>query len=332
MVGTVSDSPDELSYNKNTTNVKGYNFSEALAQAIAFVDAQSLTIPNAIKLAIDSISNKSPYFKLKWYQGNDMTTVTNKPKETWFYWTLNKILEKYSTNAATGVGDYFWYVDNDNYLHWFHADSVGSSTFSTVTTPYRSIKTGKDKAGIINYIILKGGLDPAGKPIQTYVANYPSIAKNGMKFHILVGGNADAGTLVKQDLGNTSNSTTFPLAYPFTTTWKYSGVSVKVVETITMTPGNTVTVTTDKQYTGVIKEEILQRLLKSGNDMLQAYQYGKLSVDVSFTPGQITWGLGDKILCTIPMIDSGNKTLRVTEIQYTTDNDMYSLVEDVGSI
>ena len=74
------------------------------------------------------------------------------------------------------------------------------------------------------------------------------------------------------------------------------------------------------------------RLLREAKTFAESRQYGKLKVTVDFYAGTKSWGLGDKITCTIPEVDTAPKVLRVAEIQYGNNTDTYTLEEEVASL
>lgn len=340
MVGSSKDSPDKVANNNDMTKVEGFNYSEAVSSAIVFADARGLTIDQAIQRALTKAGNNSA-FKVEWDASNPTTTTTGAAfpivTDKWFNWTLKKILEQYSSAKYTGDGSYVWYITKDNTLKWFSKkDATGrfsQYTFDYATDEILEINTKKDIKGVRNHIIIKGGLDPANKGIQESVVDAASVAKHGRKYLFHISQNNNAQDIVKADLGNETVDK-YPETYPFTTTWESSITAT--VNGISMVEGSTVTIpssaTEDKDYNAVVRAHTKGLLKKEGTEIIRLLKYGKFMTDLKFRAGIKNWQLGDLITCTIPQANITNKVLRITQIQYSTTTDMFSLVEDEGTL
>ena len=330
MAGTVKDVPQTETSRSDSIKVEGYNFSESVMSALVFVDLTNKNIPTALEDALLNATGKNPNFKVTWHPDNptlksDNTafpTITSEGRH--FNKPLKKIIEKYSTNTSTEDGTYYWYVDKDNKFVWRHENNVDEYTFNAGTDEHKALKIGRDIKGVKNYIILKGGIDPQGNQIQTRYINWSSVSVNGTKFHFLISETNNARDLVYRDLvaefgtdgvGNNSYPT-----FPFTSTWVSAAVDT------------TVTATDENEYIEVVRAHIKAALKEEGKRFAESRQYGKLEVDITFRAGSKTWGLGDKINCTIPTIRAEPFLLRVSEKMYGDDTDVYTLEEDEGTI
>ena len=345
MTATIKDSPDQVSFNKDMTKVEGYNYSEAVASAIVFVDAKGKTIPEALQLALNKAGNNSS-FKVDWDSSNPSTQLDGSAfptvQEKWFNWTLKRILEQYSSSRYTEDGAYIWYVTKDNKLRWFSrndATQITEFTFNYTTDNLLAIKSAKDIKEVKNHIIIKGGRGPDNKAIQESIIDYASVAKHGRKYLFYVSSNNNADNLVKEDTG--SNTDKYPDTFPFTTTWTFytpSDTGSETIEGVTCTNGSTVTIpsTTEAQqktrYNAIVRKHVKNLIKREGKEIIDLLKYGKLKIDLSFQAGQKSWALGDLVDCTVPQAFSGSKILRVDEIQYTQRQDIYSLVEDEGTL
>lgn len=338
MVGTVQDTPYTKTGNRIDHRVKGYNYSESVARAIVFVDGDGRPIPEVLQEALDSAGNNSS-FKVEWDAGNPSVKTDGDPfpgiNERFFNRPLRAILEKYSKQQNTEDGFYYWYINRHNKLVWRPQSSATSYDFNLITTPFVEFKYEKDMSNIVNFVIVKGGLDPAGKPIQDRFIDHASANKRGRKFMPIVAQTVNAQSLNQEDVlksndGDANVTSRYPESYPFTTTWRSSLTAV--VEGVNMVKGQTVTVNSDKQYVGVMRAHVRRMLVDEGKSYVANNKYGRLKVDLEFKPGQIVWGLGDNISMTIPAVDIGSKVLRVTDIQHSTNGDTYSLEEDIGTL
>jgi hypothetical protein len=347
MVGAIRDVPKQETGSDDTLRVEGYNYSETIMNAICFVDLTNSIIPTGLKAAVDQVGSFNENFKVEWDNTNPTLTSTGAAfplvGKKYFNVRLLDILEKNSVPQKTTDGFYFWYVDKDNKLQWRHQDSYSSDGFDYTTTPCKSIKISKDVKDIKNYLVMKGGIDPAGKQIQRKVYDPVSVAKHGQKFYVITSESNNAQELNKQDLdlsyGNSYVNTKYP-TFPFTTVWK-STIDVTLsgdFGTVTMISGSSVTInqgsqaSNEKAYVAAVRSEVLNRLYIEGNQFIDAYAYGKYKIDLEFLPGTTAWGLGTRISANIPEMDVSAKTMRVYEILYGEDNDIYSLEEDVGTI
>lgn len=342
LIGAIKDPPYNRTGSKNEVKVEGFNFSESIFSAITFVDAIGITIPQLIQAALRQVGQASPKFRIGWHEDNPPKTTrdTDFPLvyKSYKNCTLKKMLEELSSSKATGDGNYFWYVDINNKLVWL--PTIGGSatqTFNSQTDAYKSIKSAKDTKGIINYVIVKGGRDPAGNGITRKPFTDPvSAAKNGNKYYFYTDPGIQGETLTMQDMDASDitkkgkHTQRTPYTYPFTCSWKATADNTD--GTPALVAGQSPTVTNAGEYVSVIRREILSRVDKAGNELISLYKNGKLSIDIGFEAGSKPWGLLELVSATIPEVFAGTKTLRVREISYTSDTDIYSLQEDVGTI
>lgn len=325
MVGAVRDAPDLESYNKSTIKVNGYNYSETIMNALVFVDAKELDPVQTIKQALQSAKVASKNFSVTWHPDNPTVKSTGgsfpNVGEFLFYKTFNDILEKVSGDTKTGDGNYYWYVDKNNYLIWRKrkGSTASSPKFNSSTDEYNSITIKKDLKDVINYVIVKGGQGPNGKPIQVPVADYPSVSKNGFKYYIMVDetktaqSNLDADRVKAGNVDSMKDGVNWAGGFiPSWTTNTYTSYSDYVTA-----------------FRSYVKTEILEPL---GYEFLEVRSKGKLKVDIQRPPHVGVWNLGDVIKCTIPQLSTVEKDLRVESLNYSSDMDEYSLVEDIGSI
>ena len=346
MVAAVEKVPYKDTNSTNVMNVDCYNYSEAIMGAIVFVDAENKSASEAIQEALLQVKKVAGgNFGVVWAPTGNGTT-TQVVGKRYFYKTLLSMIEELSQDKYTGDGTYFWYVDNNNNLIWRKDEAFNEGVaFNSLTTPYREMGTKIDTSKVINYIITKGGILPDGRQVQDYVPDFGSIAKNGYKFHIEVGEANTVNELVKMDQDSDGVETTdgYPdLTSSFQTAWVWSGTTA-TIDTVTCTKDSRVTINlgteaaNKKAYNNILRGEVITRIRKRAQDLLEVRSKGKFILELDVIPGQLSWNLGDRITCTVPEIfyDSINdvtetRELRVQEIQYTTDGEIYELEEDKG--
>jgi hypothetical protein len=260
-----------------------------------------------------------------------VSTPFTKYKTKYFYKPLSKVIEDMLSDSYTHDGAYFWWVDRDNKLQ-IRPNTVGDPRTYTQATDMDTVayKDARDTSAVKNFIILRGGLDPSGKPIQVVRRDFTSISKNGMKYHFAISKTINAQSLNQRDTASVDSKDRYPVTYPFTTTWYASYTAV--VEGISVNLGSKVTVDNDTEYREVLREEIKTQLIAQADEIISGTAYGKLQVDLSTNAGSKGWNLGDRVTCNIPRLGIVNKELRIKEIQKTTDMDVYSLEEDIGTI
>ena len=349
MVAAVEKVPYKDTYNSNVLTIDCFNYSEAVMGAIVFVDAELLDPAEALEQAINNTQNFAPNFAVTWDTNNPSvksdTTAFPDVGKRYFYVTLTKMLDELSTTQYTDDGRYFWYVNNENKLIWKKDSSFDTGGFDSSIDAYRELSTKIDSADVINYIIIKGGFLPNGKQIQDYVPDFSSIAKNGYKYHIMTSQNSTGAELVKLDLDAEATDTTdgYPdLSGSFTTQWLWTredkNGNPTVIDGVSCSKNTKVTINLGSEsankraYNNIVKEEVITRIRKEAQDLLDVRSKGKFIIEIDTLPGQLGWGLGDRITVNIPQIAQTGKELRVNEFQLTTDGDIYQLEEDTGSI
>jgi len=329
--GVVSAVPNDDSSSSNFVRVEGVNFSETLARALVFIDGNSLTIPHFIEQALSHIAAYNSNFKVTWHpdnkyvktDGSEFPIVTEK----WYNKSFLKLVEKYSSKSATEDTNYYWYIDSDNRFVWRPRQSVVSNSFDSSVDDYSSLKTKKDIKDVYNFVIMKGGSTPGGTAISTRVVNNISLAKHGFRPYIIVSNAGYAKTNISLDLGEDSQSS-FPSSYPFTTKWVSSLTST---DSPACTKNSPVVVNSNGEYNEAIRREAKFLLEAEAKRFLDVRGKGKLMVEIVFPAGK-GWSIGDVINVTVPSIGKVNNPMRVSESQYTTSTDTFTLIEDEGTI
>lgn len=342
MVGAVKDAQEDNVTATDSFNVQGYDFSASVMNAIIFSDPQGaeLRIPEALESAVTSIRNDNPEFAVTWREENPSLNSDDGPfplvQERWFYEPFTKILRKYSTNEYTEDGRYNWYVNTNNELVWIPESTNPDYTYNQLTdTDTKSIKIGKDTSAVVNFVIIKGGLDPKGSPITARYQDFSSSSRHGLKYKYYISDKGLSKTLNNEDmrqLGGSDSDGTLP--------GNISGVGYPITSTNTLMPwlqviGET-EVTSDSDYVSKFRRYIKQQLRKEGKEIVNQFRYGKLKIDIEVGAGTKNWGIGDLIEVSAYNVTLdgtfNTKKLRVEEIRYGELTDIYSLTEDKGTI
>jgi len=318
MRGIVTNVPGEKKGNSDFIRVEGANYTESLMSALAFYHPPSaVTVDSFLAAIVNSVAIYNDNFKVEWHSSNPTKKIdgaTNFPttEEKWNYKSVLKALEKYSGDSQTQDGNYYYYIDSDNKLVWAPKTDSIDYDFDDSTDSHTSLKTKNDTKGVVNFIIAKGGLDPAGNTITVRRDNAISRAKHGFKYKLLVSEKNQAKNLYEEDFPPNSNTSYTSASYPFTAAW-----------------GESVTSTSD--YIDKFRIEIKQRLKDEADAYILEHKYGKLMTEISFSPGK-GWSIGDVISTTIPSIDKVSNPMRVKESEYTNTGERFTLIEDEGTI
>lgn len=321
ITGAIRNVPQNINSSQDLLRIEGYNFSETIMNALVFVDGNGETLDVFLERALNSVRVYNDNFKVTWnpnnptakYSGGSFPVVT----ERFFNRPLSYILEKYVTKEATGDGRYYWFVNKDNELTWDkQLDDTNGRSFDQGVDEHQAIKISKDINDVKNFVIIKGGLDPKGNPVQDRYADYSSIAKHGFRYYIFTFEAKTGQSDLDVDQKANSVESMEDATYPLTPTWD-----------------STVTATSFNDYVDKYRVYFKAFLRGEGKKYVDLRSSGKLKVDVTFQAGDKNWGLGDVVPVNIPSLsDNTGKLLRVDEIQYSTTTDTYTLIEDEGTI
>lgn len=338
MTGLITDVPYDVDATKNFVRVQGNNFSEILLNALVFYSppAEGLTLPEFLEAAINSLSLLHDSIKVEWHPDNPTLktddTAFHKVYDRWFYRSAIRLLNEYSSKVVTGDGNYYWYVDRDNKLVWGPKTDDVKHHFNSSTHEYKELKVKKDLNGVVNFVIAKGGLDPAGRAITKRRDDVVSRAKHGFKYKLItLSATADNDLRGQDFLYGTGFNKDNPISnnnYPSVTGW---ASTVEKPSSPEMVPGEKVVIGSWKEYVDAYRAEIEARLTREAQEFIDARRYGRLQVELEFVNGK-KWYIGDVISVTLPEINANNKFLRIISAEYTQDSERYVLQEDEGSI
>lgn len=319
MNGIIRSVPANVTSSRDDIKISGYDHSETLMNALVFIDATNLTVDEAIKQALNSVTLYNDNFKVTWKSSNPSVRYSDGQSfpivgERIFYKSLNYILEKYSANDRTGDGIYYWYVNEDNELVWDKRQSVVSNSFST-NGVYKTLQSSVDNKDVKNFVIIKGGTDAKGNPLQNYYADYTSIAKNGFKYYIFSAETKTAQSILDAERSEQDVDDLRDASYPLTPIWD-----------------STVTASSFDDYNDKFRVYMKSYLRSLGKVFVEQRKNGKFTLTLQTSPKTYDYALGQLIRCELPSVSSTVKNLRVEEITYTTTFDSFKLVEDIGTV
>lgn len=322
MNGTVRTVPSQENHQKDELSIEGYNHSETVMGSLIFIDATNglYNVPEFIEACLLNATQYNKSFKVTWHPDNPTTKSDGEAfpdvNEYAYYKPLSYILEKYSGRDYTDDTNYYWYVDQDNFLVWRPRGQAVSFEFDETTDEHLMLKVTKDTNDIKNFVIVKAGLDPNNKPIQALAPDFNSIAKNGFKYHFLVDENKTARSTYDADLSRFEVDSMEDATYPLTPIWS-EGTSYANYD----------------DYVAGFRNYIKLKAKELGTEYIDLRSNGKAKVDLEFIAGTKNWRIGDLISCNIPKLSNSNsKPMRVENAQYTTAVDTFTLVEDFGTL
>lgn len=327
MNGAVNNDPLTHAYNRKDIRISGFNHSHVLMNALVYIDATNLPVSTAFQDSLISISFYNKDFQVTWHEDNpeykyseddvkNAGGVFPNCGERFFYRPMHYILNKFSAKDKTNNGNYFWYVTGDNKLRWDKRLTATSGSFDSTSHDYYQMIVKKDINDVKNFVIIKGGFAPDGTLITGYHADYASIANNGFRYHIMIDEAKKAANTLEQDLVKYGVVNMSDASYPLTPDWS-GGQSFANFN----------------DYVAGFKEFVRKDLVSIGKKFVDGRRFGRVVVEVYKRPDETVWGLGDVISCNIPQLTSNpNKLLRVEEISYGTEQDLYVLKEDEGTL
>ena len=354
--GRVVDKPWTKNPSENTLEVEGYSYSDAITNGIVGVDAENLTIPEAIKLAIQEIAGfGSRTLPITWDESNPMVNSNGDPfpivGEKLYNKRARYVVTKYSTAEETQDGTYIWYIDENNKFIWKRASDQVDHTFDASTDKYVEIGEETDRDGMVNYVVIKGGTDPSGKAITVTDFDSQKTQKYGQQFRYIPDIAANANTLNQRDMAMLQEQYEEELEsldpesqeyedlvaeggytgrrYPkeadyqndgFTTTWRSLN-----------NENEPVTVFNDDEYVAAIQAHVRLACEKEARRIIEANKYGEQKIELSFKAGK-GWRLADVIRAKIKGLAQEELQMRVAQAEFTNTRDTFVLLVDTGEV
>lgn len=317
MNAIVQDSPQAIDHSKDLIRVKGADYSDTVMGALVFLDATNLRVDEAITQVINSIRTINPNFPITEASGNpsvmsdgsDFPVVGRK----YYYKTAVDVIDELLSAEFTGDGLYYWYVNKNNEFVWARRGSTVATSFNADQDEYYSLDISKDTKGVKNYIIIKGGTDPKGNPIQTRYFDTASMNKHGAKYDIITDRTTYAQEILGEDRNKAGVDSMEDASFPFTPSWTSSSYD------------------TYNAYVEALRAHVKKYLKEKARSYVERRKYGKLKLELLFPVGK-QWTLGSLIKCTVPSLSSSPKQLRVERVRLDESSEKYTLVEDIGTL
>ena len=327
MIGRISDVGPTVDYKSKLFEVEGFNYSEAVADLLIFVNANELTPPEAMERALETAAAESETFRVTWHPDNPTVKTDGTPfekiGERIYYRPMKYLMRKYSTEEFTGDVPYYWYINENDQLVWEPMTTEIKEGFDAREDTFISFDQGLDKDGMINYVIVKGGELPSGRQVSIRRESSLSNSRHGRKYKIIPSIAENAGVLNDQDmksLGYTDRSYPKSEDYDggFTTTW------------FNKRDQEFSTVFSDEEYDRVLREHVEFMAIKEAEQVLDERKFARVEATIVVQPQERLWGLGDQVRVFAPRTGDF-KDLRVMSVKYGQQQDRYYLREDRGS-
>lgn len=330
--GFIQKQTQTISDKGKIIQITGKNVLEFLFSTPVFLDTQedgALTAPQIIEKIIKDINNKNTFantgLQIK-YTGpsstgtistlkSDKTAITKTHESLQDYWKKATLLiEDYSGPNMTGDEyPHMAYVDVDSngelMFYWQPRKNEVTTTNIVEGVEPSQIKTGY-KSEVINAIIANCGLDPRNHGITVFVADYPSINRNGAKWKYFGKHRNKAEDMVNHEIQSTTKTSVdgagnaasfgdkdkFPSAYNYNTYWKSSRTDTD--HSPTCTAGSSVTITSNSDWVAAVRRESKWLVTDLVESELRGTFDPKFIVDIEL-PGIPSYALGNYIPHTI---------------------------------
>ena len=307
--GLIQEKTNNTTTDNKTVTLTGLNRLEKLFNAMVSTSGESVTKPASywIKNIIDQVNNNNSLGGTNreiLYNNSTISTTTQKQVYIRGYEKAFKLIEELSKDEFTGDGQYYYYLDTDNYFHWKkYSDVIEHSINEEDNTV--SNRTRRGMFEVVNYIIMNCGKSPYGASILQVDYSVQSINKYGWKVK-LVSKESIANELTNKDRNTKpeywDDDSNFPNNYPYYAVWgeetsSDSDYNDKFVEEVQRQGKSAINALLDKT-TGAVNEV-----------QLEAYN----NTSFAYSLGQLT-------RLTIPSNYWSNpEDLRITSITYSFD-------------
>jgi len=227
--GIIQSKNNNSSLGSKIVSVTGLNLLEKMFNALVTTTGESVPKPASfwIKNIIDQVNefnNLGNTSRKILYTDSTIRTTTEKVSYRKGFEKAFKLIEELSNNDYTQDGQYYYYLDENNYFYWQPLRTVVSKTLS-VGEEIVSHRTEKGMYDIVNYIILNCGKSPYGATILQFGYDDESIAKFGWKVK-LVTRESIGNEMLNKDRRSKPNlwddDSNFPNTYPYIPDWKDS--------------------------------------------------------------------------------------------------------------
>lgn len=308
-------------------SISGVSFGEITTTGLVFATSINKNCMEHIDNCRQSIALRNGNFGITWNSGNPslksdgvtafpkLPTYNTREYDKSFY----KILETYLTNEYTDDGNYYWYVNNAKELVIRKRLSTQDTSLIEGTDDILTHKIGVDASKIYNFIVVKCGNDPRGSPMSSRYDDPVSRTQYGFRYYMLI--RTDIGTNLldyERTQGGIPVDKTFPTAYPYTIRgWKDS-------------LGADIVVNSDKEFVEEFRIHAKDVGALAGKNYATMYS-SKLHQLTVVLPPTNAYSIGSMIMCNFPSYGLNNILMRVTEITYSDENTMLTLLQEVAT-
>lgn len=306
------------------------SFNEIATQAVTFYSTTGANVMEFLEGALNSVRNISGAFSVGWdsnnptYQNSTASNLAGNASTPFpdlnsggtvqeYYKSLNKIIEDYLIPENTGDGRYYWYIDTTPNL-------VIRKRLSSVTanwnegTDFFSPVYKYNTDDVKNFVIVKCGTDPNNVGITTVAQDPISMAKNGLRYYMLVDRNIAANLIAKEKAANSgsfNDDNLFPSSYPYSiTTW-----------------GSSLSVSNANEWVDAIRSEARRVGRNRGENYIALKSKGTKQLTVDTLP-TVSYSIGDVINVTSASLGLTNQKLRIKEIFHNGRTTTFTLEED----
>jgi len=291
----------------------GANVAEELLRVVLpatylMTDSQH-TSPDIIQAQLDRMNGLNSatlagnYRKVYW----DASNPTSGFKTISYgsaYRPVYQQIKELSTEAQTGVGDFYYYirtdVDGKNYLVWQKKTStVGTYDMIIEGYDYTRLKLEKGVFDAFNAAIIHCGKDPEGVGIYTWAIDAESAGKIGTRWKYLQYQKGE-DLMAKERQFNSGNFTTdsaYPTAYNYTT---HFTALENDPDAPVFTAGSTVTCTNNTQFRAAIRKEAKYEAKRDGRELIRQNGKAQYRANADLAKGTLKYTQGQLIKLIVP--------------------------------
>jgi len=309
--GLINGKTNTSNSNSKIVTISGLNLLEKMFNSLVSTTGESVTKTASywIKNIIDQVNEFNSLGGTNrriLYSPTSIHETTLKVSYRKGFEKAFKLIEELSNDDYTGDGQYYYYLDENNYFYW----QPLRKTISKELSVGQDIKTHKTQQGmydVVNYIIMNCGKSPYGSTILQMGYDNQSITKYGWKVK-LVTRESIANEMINKDRRSKPNlwdeDKAFPNIYPYIPSWKDAETGV---------------ISSNSDYNKEFVKAAQRIAIKEINGLLSKSVGATYKVNVSVNPS-FDYALGE--LCTLTIPDNWWNTpqiIRLTKINYAFD-------------
>jgi len=242
MNGIINEKTNNSTFDNKLITITGLNLLEKMFNSLVSTTGESVPKPSSYWIAniVDQVNQFNSLGKTNrkiYYTTTDSSTDPNDPNGTIyakatvkqttakisFTRSLEKafkLIEELSNDEFTKDGQYYYYLDEFNYLHYTNKPTTVTSNINW-GDEIISHRSKKGMYDVVNYIIMNCGKSPYGSNILNFDYRVQSINKYGWKVKLSsqesISGNMQDNE--RKKLNSWDDGESFPNSYPYVTTW-----------------------------------------------------------------------------------------------------------------